>query len=146
MIKVSVTVPLANSPDTIFTEILKTSNWESFKGFGPLPGIRQAQFSERTEAIVGSRIEVQNLDGSSHVETITKWQPYTYIEMSLEEFSPPLSRMASHFTEQWFVSDGEVTRVMSMYPKSALAVPLLWIISLFMKRALATHTREICNV
>lgn len=142
-VKISVTATLSTSSQAIFSAILETENWQSFQGFGPLPGIRRAQFIERTEETVGSRIEVVNNDGSSHIETVTRWQPDELIEMQLGEFSPPLSKLATHFTERWHMEDSKVTRTMKLYPRSIFALPILWFISLFLKKALQTHTQAI---
>jgi len=139
-IKVSVTVALNHSAESLFQAILDTQNWESFEGFGPLPGIKNAEFINRTSAIIGSQIKVTNRDGSCHIETITHWEPPTKIEMSLGQFTPPLSHLASHFSEQWLVDPHQVTRSMTMHAKSIVTVPLLWLISLWMKPALKRHT------
>lgn len=43
--------------------------------YGPLPGIREAEFEAKTAEIVGTRIRVTNRDGSTHVEEIVEWEP-----------------------------------------------------------------------
>lgn len=142
-LKISVSSRLEISPEKVFQEILLTENWESFRGFGPLPGIKQAQFTTQTPEVVGSKIKVVNSDGSSHVETITNWQKPHSIDMHLSEFSPPLAYFASHFTERWQISDTVVVRSMTLHAKSIATVPILWLIGIFLKRALLSHTKEI---
>ena len=61
--------------EQIAEQILEVANWSDFQGFGPLPGIRRAEFEIRTDEIVGSRIKVHNTDGSTHIEQIVEWQP-----------------------------------------------------------------------
>ena len=91
------TIPLP--PEAIAEQILDLSNWTGFTGYGPLPGIEKAEFEARTDDVVGTRIRVQNRDGSSHVEEILEWDPSCSIVMQLSEFSPPLSPLVYRFEE-----------------------------------------------
>lgn len=95
------------------TSILHVPQWPSFPGWGPLPGIRAARFRQRTDTVVGSVIEVQNDDGTSHVERITRWEPGVAVTFHLEELSKPLSALATHLVETWTfapTSDGRTPR------------------------------------
>jgi hypothetical protein len=56
------TLPLA--PEEIARQILDLTKWPDFNGYGPMPGIRVAEFDVQTPGIVGSRIRVKNRDGS----------------------------------------------------------------------------------
>jgi hypothetical protein len=67
------TMPLA--PEDIAQQILDLTKWPEFHGYGPIPGIKVAEFEVQTPGIVGSRIRVTNGDGSSHVEEIVEWEP-----------------------------------------------------------------------
>jgi hypothetical protein len=143
-LEVKVSSKMAITPEQLFHEILQMENWESFQGYGPIPRIRIASFNPLTEQIVGSKIKVENLDGSTHVETIVVWDSYNFIQMELQEFSKPLSYLATHFIERWKLSGNSVTRSMELHSKSLLARPVLWIISFFMMQALKKHTVAIC--
>ena len=66
---------LAMPPEEIARQILDLDLWPGFEGYGPLPGIRAAEFEARTPEVVGTRIRVTNTDGSSHVEEIVEWEP-----------------------------------------------------------------------
>lgn len=81
-------------PEEITRRILDLTNWPDFQGYGPIPGIKVAEFEVRTPGIVGSRIRVSNTDGSSHVEEIVEWQPDRRLRMRFQDFSAPLSRLA----------------------------------------------------
>ena len=135
------------SSDEIAQRILDVANWSGFQGFGPLPGVRTAVFEVQTPQVVGSRIRVVNTDGSRHVEEIVEWDPQRRLQLVLSEFSPPLSRLATRFDETWELTpDGNGTRVersMSLHPTSAWAKPVLWLISLLLRRAIARHLREL---
>jgi hypothetical protein len=138
------TLPLA--PEEIAGQILDLANWPGFTGYGPLPGIKAAAFEARTPAVVGTRIRVTNMDGSSHVEEVVEWEPDRRLRLDMKDFSPPLSRLATGFVETWQLErlgDGtRATRSFEMRPKSFLARPVLWLISFLLKRAVARHLTQ----
>jgi hypothetical protein len=133
-------------PEDIARQILDLTKWPEFHGHGPIPGIQSAQFDVQRPGIVGSRIRVTNRDGSSHVEEIVEWHPGQRLRLRLQEFSPPLSRLATTFEETWeFQRAGHathVTRSFRLHARSVLARLPLWIISFFLKKAIARHLRE----
>ena len=85
------------APEDIAQQILDLTKWPDFKGLGPIPGIKVAEFEVQTPSIVGSRIRVTNGDGSSHVEEIVGWEPDHRLRLEMKEFSAPLSRLATGF-------------------------------------------------
>jgi hypothetical protein len=131
--------------EAVFSQMLEVERWSSFRGWGPIPGIRSARFRRRTPEIVGSQIEVTNLDGSSHIEEIMTWEPGAAIVMRMSEFSPPLSVLATHTVERWgfeaLAGRTRVTRSFELHPKGwigRLALPLVaWLLG----RAAARHLR-----
>jgi hypothetical protein len=145
-IRFSCSDTLAMPPADIAGRILDLANWTDFKGHAVLPGIKAAGYEVRTPGVVGSRIRVTNTDGSSHVEEIIEWQPCHSLRLQMKEFSPPLSRLATEFEESWaFERAGSATRVtrsFELHPKSAIARPALWLISLLLRRAIARHLRQ----
>ena len=130
----------------IAAQILDLEKWSEFKGYGPMPGIESAEFELKTEEIVGSRFRVTNTDGSSHVEEIREWDPARRVHLHFQDFSPPLSKLATGFDEvfEFEQADGctKVTRSFAMHPRSLLTKPLLWLISLLVRRAIAAHLRQ----
>jgi hypothetical protein len=138
------TLPLA--PEGIANQILDLANWPDFTGFGPVPGIKTAEFDFRTPAIVGTRIRVTNTDGSSHIEEIVEWNPTHELQLRMHEFSAPLSRLATRFEETWQFERADcatkVTRLFELHAKSLFARQFLWLISLFLRRAIARHLRQ----
>ena len=138
------TLPLA--PEDIARQILDLDKWPEFQGYGPIPGIKTAVIDVETPGVVGTRIRVTNLDGSSHVEEIVEWQPDRSVRLEFKDFSPPLSRLATTFEEIWEFEplDGQTRAVRSfrLHAKSMLARCLLWMNSFLLKRAIARHLRE----
>jgi hypothetical protein len=137
---------LSLTPDEIVEQILDVSKWSDFHGYGPIPGIKSAEFEIRTPNIVGSRIRVTNRDGSQHTLEIVEWQPDQRLQLRFGEFSAPLSRLASEFSESWefqrSVNETIVTRSFEMHAKSMATLPLLWLISFILKKAIARHLQE----
>lgn len=137
---------LPQKPEEIASQILDLSRWPEFNGYGPLPGIREAEFETRTDETVGTRIRVTNRDGSTHVEEIVEWESAQRLRLHMHEFSPPVSRLATSFDETWeFERVGDRTNVVrsfEMHPKSVLVRPLLWFISFLLKRGIARHLNQ----
>lgn len=138
------TLPL--TPEDIANQILDLANWPAFTGFGLVPGIRTAEFELRAAAIVGSRIRVTNTDGSTHIEEIVEWHPTHQLLLRMQDFSAPLSRLATRFEETWQFERADdatkVTRLFELHANSPFARPFLWLISLFLRGAIARHLRQ----
>lgn len=141
------TLPL--TPEMIAQQILDVGKWPEFHGYGPIPGIKVAEFEVRTPGVIGSRIRVTNLDGSTHIEEIREWQPNHRLRLHLHEFSAPLSRLATGFDETWefqrVAKDTKVSRTFEMNAKSLVAWPVLWMISFLLQRAITRHLRQMRN-
>lgn len=139
------TLPLAS--EEIARQMLDLTKWPDFQGYGPIPGVKRAEFQVKTAEVVGTRIQVTNTDGSNHVEEIVEWQPDHRLRLEMKEFSPPLSRLATGFEETWeFKRTGDethVTRSFRLHPRSIMARLLLWAMSFLLKRAIARHLREL---
>jgi hypothetical protein len=137
-------------PEQIAEQILDTSRWPSFRGYGVLPGIREAEYEVRTPEVVGSRFRVTDTDGSSHLEEIVEWEPGRRIGLVMRESSPPLSLLATRFVETWeFDRIGGVTKVVrsfELHARSTLARPFLWLISVLLRKAIARHLRQMRDV
>lgn len=131
----------------ICDEILNIDRWKEFKGYSILPGIKNARFDVRTPEVIGSRINVLNTDGSSHVEEIIEWDVEKRISLKFQEFNSPVRNLATHFIETWEFRKSEkgteTIRRMTMYPKGFFGWMILIPISILMKKALAENLRQI---
>ena len=143
----SCTETLKSTPEEIGRQILNVANWPDFGGYAFLPGIEVAEFEVETPDVVGSRIRVKNTDGSRHVEEIFVWDLPRRLQLRMRDFTPPLSRLATGFVETWdFTHTGGMTNVVrsfELHPQNALTRPLLWLISVFLKKAVAHHLGQI---
>lgn len=137
-------------PDRIARHILDLKKWPDFRGYGPIPGIKVAEFEVQTPGIVGSRIRVTNLDGSSHVEEIVEWQPERRLRLEMKEFSAPLSGLATSFEEIWEFERADtgtkVVRSFKLHARSVFARLILRAISFFLKRAVRRNLREMKQI
>lgn len=139
------TAELDLTPEQVAEQILDVDAWRSFRGWGPIPGIRAATFRRRTDAVTGSEIAVENDDGSRHVETITDWRPGEVITLRMAEFTPPLANLASHIVETWRFTPRakgcHVARSFELHPKSTLGAVLLRGVAPMLEQATARHLR-----
>lgn len=141
------TADLERTADEVAEQILDVDAWRTFRGWGPIPGIRAATFRRRTDAIVGSEIAVENDDGSRHVETITEWRPRDVITLRMAEFTPPLANLASHIVETWRFTPRakgcHVARSFELHPKSTMGAVLLRGVAPMLEQATARHLRDL---
>lgn len=136
---------LSRTPAEIRAAIADVGRWPEFRGYGPLPGIEAAEYERRTPDVLGSVIRVRNRDGSGHSERILEWSDARVV-MELGDFTPPLSRFAERFRETWSfepvgASTG-VTRRFDLFPRGVLGRPVLFLISLLLRRAVARHLED----
>ena len=145
-VEVKIAGHIRKSSAEICQEILDTERWSEFKGYSILPGIKSARFEVKTQELIGSRIRVQNDDGSSHVEEIIEWDVANRIALRFQEFDSPLRRLATHFIETWEFRKSsagtDATRTVRMYPRGVLAWMMLIPISRMMKKAFEAHLRQ----
>ena len=145
----SITLESTRTPEAICWDIFDFEQWSSFEGYGPVPAIRKATGKASQSSIIGTEVYVENMDGSQHVETIESFEAYTSLVMRISDFSSPLRYLATHFIERWDLSQRpatyRVTRTFELYPRNALAFPLLWIVSRFLSKAVEIHTRHVAN-
>jgi hypothetical protein len=140
------TAVISQTPPEIAAQILDVAAWQTFRGYGPIPAIKRAEFLVRTAEVVGSRIQVHNADGSTHVEEITAWDPERSWQMEMQEFSPPLSRLAVKFEELWDLeptaAGTRVVRTFRLYARSGWSRVALIPISWFLHKAVARHLQQ----
>lgn len=149
-IEIKIVGHIQKSSPEICMEILDTERWSEFKGYSILPGIKNAHFEVKTPELAGSRIRVQNNDGSSHIEEIIEWDVVNKIALRFQEFNSPLQNLATHFIETWEFRNSpngtQASRIMTMYPKGLFGWLMLIPISKLMKKAFEENLRQTNNV
>jgi hypothetical protein len=137
---------IPRTPEEIAAQILDVAAWQTFRGYGPIPAIERAEFLVQTAEVVGSRIQVRNTDGSTHVEEIVAWDPERSWQMEMQEFSPPLSQLAVKFEEHWELTPTakgtRVVRTFRLFARSSWTrfalIPIAWLL----RRAVARHLQQ----
>lgn len=139
---------LPQSPDEIGDGILDLARWSEFKGWGPIPGIRSAEFVKRTQGVVGTVIATVNTDGSRHREEILEWDLPRRITLRLFDFPRPLRFMAREFRETWLFTPGEkthVSRAFELHPRNALTRPALLVVRSLLRRAIRAQLAQLAS-
>lgn len=143
MIGFSVSASFPNSADEVCDQIFDVSTWQSFAGYGPIPGIAEAILVSLDDQRLGTRFEVTNVDGSKHVETVIEYVPQQKLRLRMDSFTSPLGKLADHFVESWeFREDGGETRVersFELYPRNFAGRIILTMISWILRTAVQKH-------
>ena len=147
VVRFSCRAEFAMSPEDVSARVIDVDRWSDFRGWGPLPGIRKAEFIEKTGGVLGSRVRVENTDGSTHVEEIAEWDPGRRVALRMDGFGPPLSRLAESFYETLDLEAAGggtlMVRSFEMVPTGMMARPLLVVISWMLKKAVERQNREL---
>ena len=144
MVTFTIEVYYYKEPRYIFDSFLQIEKWNDFKGFGMIPGIKNANFIIKTDSIKGTIIQVENSDGSSHKEEILEFEKDTYLKIKMFDFSEPLSYFATYFIEEWALKkmeDGyKLERSMTLLSRGIFSYFILKLISNNLKNAIQIHT------
>ena len=143
MIEFSIVVKTDRPGSEIFNAIFDISNWNSFVGWGPIPGIKKVEFTQSDDSRVGSLFQVENTDGSTHHETVVEYIPDQKLVMKMDHFSAPLNKLASHFIEKWEFDGTCLSRSFELHPKNKIGSLLLRPVGMMLKRAIVIHTKDI---
>jgi len=145
-IQFTATALLPLAPEQIAHRIAAVESWREFRGFGIVPGIRSARYEWSTDAMEGSRIRVEHDDGSGHVEEIVRWDVPRSIVTRMSHFSLPLRRLAEFWQQEWTFEERAggtlVRRTFTLYPRTTLSRWALWVLSRFLREAVARHLRQ----
>jgi hypothetical protein len=149
MIRFTVEVTYYHEPRYIFESFIKIEKWSDFKGFGIIPGIKNANYIVKSDSFIGSLIQVENLDGSSHKEEILAFEKDTYLKIKMFDFSKPLSYFSTHFIEEWALKKMEYgykfERSMTLYSKGFFSDLILKLISKSLRSAIQKHTEFVVH-
>jgi len=134
-------------PADVFAYLVTLSNWPTFTGYGPLPGIVEASLPDGGAIGQGSRVRVRNTDGSVHHEVVTSFVHGERYCVRME-LVPPASRLMDRIEEEVALSPvavgTEIRRRFETFPRSVLTAPLVGIVThVFLRRAVEQHDRAV---
>lgn len=135
-------------PSVIFGGIVDLTKWSAFRGYGPLPGIREATLPAGEQLGLGSRVRVLNTDGSVHHEVVRTFEPDRRYSVVME-LSPPASYLMDRIEEDIELAETptggtRMTRTFTTFPRSLLTAPLVWLLTYgLLRKAVVRHNQLI---
>lgn len=143
------------SPDETFTYIVTLANWTEFRGYGFLPGIVEASLPDGApippasrQVALGSRIRVENTDGSVHHEVVQAFEPGRRYAIRME-LAPPVSYLMARIDERVDLeatpTGTRVTRTFDVVPRGWWTAPLVWLVAKVLRRAVVRHDEAVAG-
>ena len=113
-----------------------------FVGYGPVPGIKQANWLTEGGFREGARRQVENLDGSRHEEMIVEVSAERIVERA-SHFSSPVRLLVHTITDTFILTDRDgstqLQRVFVLHLRHLAFWPLGTALAFFLRRALRRH-------
>ncbi len=145
-VKIQETFELPLELDDAYAFLISPPAYQTFIGWGPIPGILRLDWHEGNSSIVGSTATVNNTDGSTHRETVTVADAPTRYAIRIDQFSSVFNKLVNFATEEWTLSAaGSSTRVERCFTftlKSAVLKPVGLIIGRFFRKAVRVNHKE----
>lgn len=136
---------LERPSEQVFDAIFEAENWTTFTGHGMIPAIESVTITPAEER-VGTRFDVVNADGSSHVETVTAFTAGRHLALRMDGFSKPLSMFADHFVETWHVDGDDLVRSFALHPRNVLGALMLRLVRPSLRKAAKKQTLGMVQV
>ena len=149
MIAFSVEFESSRPAKALCDAIFDVTQWSTFEGYGPLPGIAEAEIIQAGVTQVGTKFREKNRDGSHHEETVIDFVAGHAITLRMDNFPVPVRHIASHFIERWaFEARGNmtsVTRTFELHPRNLFGSVVLRIVAIIFRRAVENHSRRLAR-
>jgi len=136
--------------ERLFDFTNNASNFVSFVGFGPVPGIRQASYETPGQPRLGSRRRILKTDGTEHLEEIVAFDPPLRHVSRVTGLSPPFSWLVLSGEDDWKFEESSggtvVERTFAFELTSPLAAMAAFpLLHLFMRPAVRRDFRNIAK-
>lgn len=130
------------SPAETFAAIVDLSQWSSFKGRGPIPGIMSAVWTGKTHG-PGARVRVENTDGSVHHEVFDEYVTGARLVIRME-LGQPAARVLRSIVEtvelRASANGTRIVRSFDLAPRFWFTWPIAWLMAnVFLRRAVEAH-------
>lgn len=126
-------------------QLLDLKRWTVFAGYGILSQIKTAEFRKRTKQVVGTQVFVTKTDGSTHVETIEKWEPTERVQFRIDAFSKPLIYVLRYVEDEFVFTPIEggthVKRTIQLYPVNFGGKLFLWYVARHLRKTLKIQAK-----
>jgi hypothetical protein len=143
-------VELGASPEALFDYITSIEGFQSFEGFGPIPGIGAVDVLEGELSTVGARMHVTNTDGSTHHERILAADGPRRYAIRIHDLSSQFRLLVKHVDESWDITaSGTGSGVVRTF-EFTLRTPLAWPLSIplahgLFRAAMRRHHRRLAQ-
>lgn len=127
-------------PVAVFDAVADLTQWPSFRGWGPLPGIVRAELVDGDVVATGARIRVTNTDGSVHHEVFEIFEHGRALRIRME-LGPPACHVLRGIVETLTWDGVGLTRRFELTPRSAWMFLPACAVTWMMGRAVARHHR-----
>lgn len=119
-----VTLPLG--AEATYDFLTSPPAYETFTGYGPIPGIERLEWHEGDSRTAGSVATVHSTDGSTHTERVVLAERPTLYAVEISGFSSAFRLLTKGATERWgMVPAPGGTRLERTF-EFQLRSPLLW--------------------
>jgi hypothetical protein len=146
VIAFSTVTPIAASAERAFACVADPARWSSFVGFGPVPGIARGEPSELPQR-AGTRIRLENVDGSRFEETVTAYEPGRRYAVRVHLDAPGswfMRGLDETFDFERTESGSRLVRTLRIEPRGFWAIPLAFLFAhALLKVAVRRHDRNI---
>jgi hypothetical protein len=146
VIRFTTVTEIAASADRAFACVAEPARWPSFVGFALVPGIARGEPSELPQR-AGTRIRLENVDGSRFEETVTAFEPGRRYAVRVH-LEPPGSWFMRGIDETFdfepTAAGSRLVRTLAIEPRGAWAAPLALLFAhLLLKVAVRRHDMNI---
>lgn len=132
--------------DDAYAFLISPPAYQTFIGWGPIPGIERLEWQQGDSSKVGSFATVHNKDGSTHRETVVVADAPTAYAIEIDRFSSIFDKLVKNASERWSLSAaGDATRVersFSFTLRSPVMKPIGLIIGRFFRKAVKVNHAE----
>ena len=138
--QVEETVVFEASPPKVWALMTDLDAMTDFSGYGPIPGIKRAEWLTGNGTNVGSVRRIENTDGSSHREEVMAVEPRRLLVDRIHALDSPLRFLVSEATDRFeLAEEGDGTRLVRRFRfelRTALAWPITLVFRPLFRRAL----------
>lgn len=136
-------------PEDTFRYIVDLTQWSTFRGYGPLPGIVSASVVDGGAMALGARVRVTNTDGSVHHEVVEEFVPGRRYRIRMELGSPAhlvLARVDETVDLEASDAGTRVTRRFDVIPRNGFTAPIAWFVAtVLLRRAVDAHNAAVAD-
>jgi len=146
-IRIVTEVDFPRPPDAAWDFLVQPAAFETFTGWGPIPGIAKVEWVEGSSTEVGSRGRVHNTDGSVHWEEVSEAERGARYTITISGFESAFRFLTTGAVETWVLSpndDGTTHghRTFAFELRSVLLWPFGKLIGAFFRKAVQRNHRN----